>query len=186
MSEAPALRLEGIEKVYNAGKPNALPVLPRSLGGHRRARSWASWRRRARASRRFCISRGCWIRRMRARGWRDMTRASDRVRTAARRGRWGSSISSTICCRSSVRWRTWFCRNWPTGWRSARREDRAAMLLDRVGLADAGRASSRGAVRRGAAARRVLPGAGQWPRLLLADEPTGNLDPETSDRVFDV
>jgi lipoprotein-releasing system ATP-binding protein len=24
------------------------------------------------------------------------------------------------------------------------------------------------------------------PRLLLADEPTGNLDPETSDRVFDV
>jgi lipoprotein-releasing system ATP-binding protein len=24
------------------------------------------------------------------------------------------------------------------------------------------------------------------PRLLLADEPTGNLDPETSDRVFDM
>jgi lipoprotein-releasing system ATP-binding protein len=27
MSEAPALRLEGIEKVYNAGKPNAVQVL---------------------------------------------------------------------------------------------------------------------------------------------------------------
>ena len=31
--------------------------------------------------------------------------------------------------------------------------------------------------------------AGHWPtapRLLLADEPTGNLDPDTSDRVFDM
>ena len=38
-----------------------------------------------------------------------------------------------------------------------------------------------------AASSSASPFAGRWPnrpRLLLADEPTGNLDPATSDRVF--
>ncbi|NOD48290.1 MULTISPECIES: ABC transporter ATP-binding protein [unclassified Ruegeria] len=62
---------------------------------------------------------------------------------------------------------------------------RAMDLLDRVGVAP--RASHRPAALSGGEQQRVAfcRALANAPRVLLADEPTGNLDPETSDQVFD-
>lgn len=62
---------------------------------------------------------------------------------------------------------------------------RAMTLLDRVGVA--ARADHRPAALSGGEQQRVAfcRALANAPRVLLADEPTGNLDPGTSDQVFD-
>jgi lipoprotein-releasing system ATP-binding protein len=62
--------------------------------------------------------------------------------------------------------------------------DRAMQLLDMVGLAD--RTGHRPAQLSGGEQQRVaiVRAIANVPRVVLADEPTGNLDPETSGEVF--
>ncbi len=67
----------------------------------------------------------------------------------------------------------------------AEAQARAMDLLGRVGIAP--RAGHRPAALSGGEQQRVAfcRALANAPKLLLADEPTGNLDPDTSDQVFD-
>jgi len=67
----------------------------------------------------------------------------------------------------------------------AEAEERASQLLDSLGIAE--RADHRPAQLSGGEQQRVAiaRAVANGPRLILADEPTGNLDPPTAERVFE-
>ena len=187
MSE-PALVLEGVGKAYNRGTPaevvvldgasltvapgEAVALVAPSGAGKSTLLHIAGLLDRPDAGRVLL-------------GSTDHTGASDRRRTAARRREVGfvyqahhllpefSAAENVVLPQLAA----------GVAWNEA--EARALELLERVGLAP--RASHRPAALSGGEAQRVAfcRALANDPRLLLADEPTGNLDPTTSERVFD-
>ncbi len=115
----------------------------------------------------------------------DMTRLSDRKRTAVRRSTVGFIYQFHHLLPEFSALENIVLPQLANGVPDKVAQARAMTLLDRVGIAE--RASHRPAALSGGEQQRVAfcRALANEPSLLLADEPTGNLDPETSDRVFD-
>jgi lipoprotein-releasing system ATP-binding protein len=114
------------------------------------------------------------------------TGASDAARTALRRARVGFVYQFHHLLPEFTAAENVMLPQLANGTPRAAAAARAASLLDRVGLA--ARAHHRPAALSGGEQQRVAfaRALANAPALLLADEPTGNLDPATSDRVFGV
>tara|TARA_B000000460_G_scaffold112862_1_gene79201 strand:- start:4624 stop:5310 length:687 start_codon:yes stop_codon:yes gene_type:complete len=117
---------------------------------------------------------------------RDMTGLPDRARTAARRRELGFVYQFHHLLPEFSAAENIVLPQLADGRAARDAAARAEGLLDRVGLAH--RAAHRPAELSGGEQQRVAfcRALANAPALLLADEPTGNLDPGTSDRVFDM
>ncbi|WP_438957096.1 ABC transporter ATP-binding protein [Cognatiyoonia sp.] len=115
----------------------------------------------------------------------DNTHLSDRRRTAARRADIGFIYQFHHLLPEFSALENVVLPQLANGIPQAVAEKRALSLLETVGVAD--RAANRPAALSGGEQQRVAycRALANQPALLLADEPTGNLDPATSDRVFD-
>jgi lipoprotein-releasing system ATP-binding protein len=119
-------------------------------------------------------------------GGTDFTAASDRRRTEARRREVGFVYQFHHLLPEFTASENVVLPQLADGVPAARAKARADELLARVGLearADHRPAALSGGEQQRVAFCRALANA---PRVLLADEPTGNLDPATSERVFGV
>lgn len=118
-------------------------------------------------------------------GGRDMTRLNDRKRTAVRRAEVGFIYQFHHLLPEFTAIENIVLPQLANGVAEAAANARALELLGRVGIE--ARADHRPAALSGGEQQRVAfcRALANQPTLLLADEPTGNLDPETSDRVFD-
>lgn len=114
----------------------------------------------------------------------DMTRLGDRARTAARRGQVGFVYQFHHLLPEFSALENVVLPQLANAVPQARAETRARDLLERVGIA--ARSDHRPAALSGGEQQRVAfcRALANEPSLLLADEPTGNLDPATSDQVF--
>ena len=115
----------------------------------------------------------------------DMTRLNDRKRTATRREDVGFIYQFHHLLPEFTALENIVLPQLANGVAEKDAEARARKLLDTVGVLE--RSGHRPAALSGGEQQRVAycRALGNEPALLLADEPTGNLDPATSDRVFD-
>ena len=183
----PVLELKGVTKTYNRGRPNAVEVL-RGVDLSVRpgeivalvAPSGAGKSTLLHIAGLLDVADAGEVRI----GGQGMTGLSDRRRTAARRSEVGFVYQFHHLLPEFTALENVVLPQLANGTGRAEAELRAADLLARVGVAE--RADHRPAALSGGEQQRVAfcRALANGPRLLLADEPTGNLDPETSERVF--
>lgn len=119
-------------------------------------------------------------------GGEDMTKIGDRKRTAVRRNDVGFIYQFHHLLHEFTALENIVLPQLANGIAQSLAEAHAVELLTRVGVKS--RANHRPAALSGGEQQRVAfcRALANNPKLLLADEPTGNLDPGTSDRVFSV
>jgi lipoprotein-releasing system ATP-binding protein len=183
----PVLSVSGLTKTYNAGKPNQVDVLQGADLTVARGEVVALVAPSGAGKSTLLHIAGLLDTPDAGQvsiGGQDMTHLSDRKRTAVRRGQVGFIYQFHHLLPEFSALENIVLPQLANGASEKAARDRALALLDRVGVAD--RAGHRPAALSGGEQQRVAfcRALANAPALLLADEPTGNLDPDTSDRVF--
>ena len=187
MNEPFALELAGIEKTYNRGKTGAVAVLAGVTLAVKRGEVVALVAPSGAGKSTLLHIAGLLDTPDQgsvALGGRNMVGLSDRDRTMARRQDVGFIYQFHHLLPEFSALENIVIPQLANGVAAAEAEARARELLGRVGVA--ARASHRPAALSGGEQQRVAfcRALANGPKLLLADEPTGNLDPATSDQVF--
>ena len=186
MSET-MLELEGVEKGYNRGKPSEVLVLRGATLKVARgevvalvAPSGAGKSTLLHIAGLLDVPDAGTVRL----DGREMGGLSDRARTEARREEVGFIYQFHHLLPEFTALENVMIPQLANGTPRAQAEARARELLEKVGVG--ARAGHRPAALSGGEQQRVAfcRALANAPKLLLADEPTGNLDPATSDQVF--
>lgn len=185
----PMLELSGIDKVYNRGKPSEVVVLRGASLTVAQGEVVALVAPSGAGKSTLLHIAGLLdvpdAGSVRLDG-RDMGGLSDRARTEARRAEVGFIYQFHHLLPEFSALENVVIPQLANGVGKAAAEARAQDLLEKVGIG--ARASHRPAALSGGEQQRVAfcRALANAPKLLLADEPTGNLDPATSDQVFGV
>ena len=189
MSDAPVLELEGIEKIFNRGRPNEVRVLEEAALSIRAGEVVALVAPSGAGKSTLLHIAGLLDTPDAGRvtiGGQAASGQSDTQRTRARREAVGFIYQFHHLLPEFTALENVMLPQLANGTARGAAADRAGALLARVGLAE--RAGHRPAELSGGEQQRVAfcRALANGPRVLLADEPTGNLDPATSDQVFGV
>ena len=183
----PVLHLQGIEKRYNAGQPNEIAVLRGADLSVARGEVVALVAPSGAGKSTLLHIAGLLDTADRgdvAIAGEAVTGASDRRRTILRRQEVGFVYQFHHLLPEFTALENIVLPQLANGVAKAEAEARAQELLESVGIGE--RAGHRPAAMSGGKQQRVAfcRAMANGPKLLLADEPTGNLDPTTSDTVF--